>query len=50
MNDDTLKLDPSNNDDAQPVVEEGASEALDDLDSRFAELEQELETAKQDSR
>lgn len=48
MNDDTLKLDPSNNDDAQPVVEEGASEALDDLNSRFAELEQELETAKQD--
>lgn len=48
MNDDTMKLAPNSNDDSQPAVDNGASEALDDLDARFAELEQELETAKQD--
>lgn len=47
MNEDNMELDQNENM-ATAQDSDGASEALDDLDARFAELEQELETAKQD--
>ncbi|MDQ4418874.1 nucleotide exchange factor GrpE [Sphingobium sp. DEHP117] len=48
MNDENMELDQNEKAEAQAAVEDGASEALDDLDAKLAALEQELETTKQD--
>lgn len=48
MNEQKMEADQNEKAEVETSVTDGASEALDDLDARFAELEQELETAKQD--
>lgn len=48
MNEQKMEADQNEKAEVEASVTDGASEALDDLDARFAELEQELETAKQD--
>lgn len=48
MNEQKMEADQNEKAEMEASVTDGASEALDDLDARFAELEQELETAKQD--